>query len=127
MAALEQARAIDRHAEQIYQRIMIVQARLGRTDADRRTYRLLETTLEDLSVDPSQDTQELVSRLLDPRRPRPPPPPTTPAPAQDGEGLAVRAAQLLKSCSAVEGGDSVNGLRGFDEVVSDFKVTHPSS
>jgi hypothetical protein len=46
---------------------MILQARLGRPDAIRRTYRLLETTLEELNVDPTLETQELLSRLLDPR------------------------------------------------------------
>jgi outer membrane protein OmpA-like peptidoglycan-associated protein/DNA-binding SARP family transcriptional activator len=67
MAALEQARTIDRYAEETYQKIMILQARLGRLDAIRRTYRLLETTLEELNVDPTLETQELLSRLLDPR------------------------------------------------------------
>jgi DNA-binding SARP family transcriptional activator len=72
LAVLERARSLDHYAEEIYRRIMELQARLGRSDAVRRTYRLLETALEELSVDPSQDTQQLLWRLLHPRsRPQP--------------------------------------------------------
>jgi DNA-binding SARP family transcriptional activator len=68
LAALDRAQKIDRYAEEIYQRIMTLQARLGRPDAVRRTHRLLETNLEDLGVDPSQETQELLWRLLHQRQ-----------------------------------------------------------
>ncbi|GAB3979305.1 hypothetical protein GCM10029978_074330 [Actinoallomurus acanthiterrae] len=68
LTVLERARSLDRYAEEIYQRIMTLQARLGRLDAVRRTYRLLETSLEELSVDPSQETQQLLWRLLHPQR-----------------------------------------------------------
>jgi DNA-binding SARP family transcriptional activator len=64
LTVLERARTLDRYAEEVYQRIMTLQARLGRTDAVRRTYRLLETSLEELDVDPSQETQQLLWRLL---------------------------------------------------------------
>jgi DNA-binding SARP family transcriptional activator len=67
LAALERARSLDGYAEEIYQRIMTLQARLGRPDAVRRTYRLLETALEELGADPSQETQQLLWRLLHPR------------------------------------------------------------
>lgn len=62
--ALEHARTIDDYAEEIYQRIMSLQGRLGRKDAVRRTYRLLETALEELGADPSTETQQLLWRLL---------------------------------------------------------------
>jgi DNA-binding SARP family transcriptional activator/outer membrane protein OmpA-like peptidoglycan-associated protein len=64
LTVLERARSLDRYTEEVYQRIMTLQARLGRPDAVRRTYRLLETNLEDLAVDPSTETQQLLSRLL---------------------------------------------------------------
>jgi DNA-binding SARP family transcriptional activator len=67
LTVLERARSLDHYAEEIYQRIMELQAQLGRSDAVRRTYRLLETALEELGVDPSQDTQQLLWRLLHPR------------------------------------------------------------
>jgi DNA-binding SARP family transcriptional activator len=53
MIALERARALDRYREEIYQRIMSLQARMGRPDAVRRTYRLLETALEELGATPA--------------------------------------------------------------------------
>jgi DNA-binding SARP family transcriptional activator len=67
LMVLERARSLDRYAEEIYQHIMTLQAKLGRSDAIRRTYRLLETSLEDLAVDPSEETQQLLWRLLHPR------------------------------------------------------------
>lgn len=42
---------------------MNLQARMGWPDAVRRTYRLLETALEELGGDPSEDSQQLLSRL----------------------------------------------------------------
>ncbi|TDB91167.1 hypothetical protein E1264_02425 [Actinomadura sp. KC216] len=67
LTILERARSLDRYAEETYQHIMTLQAKLGRPDAVRRTYRLLETSLEDLAVDPSEETQQLLWRLLHPR------------------------------------------------------------
>lgn len=64
LTALERARTLDRYAEEIYQRIMSLQAGLGRPDAVRRTYRLLETALEELGADPSKETEQLLWRLL---------------------------------------------------------------
>lgn len=63
MLALERARTLDRYGEEIYQRIMTLQACMGRPDAVRRTYRLLETVLEELGVDPGEESQQLLSRL----------------------------------------------------------------
>lgn len=62
--ALERARTLDRYTEEIYQRIMSLQGRLSRKDAIRRTYRLLETALEELGADPSAETQQLLWQLL---------------------------------------------------------------
>ncbi|GAA4101030.1 hypothetical protein GCM10022214_78210 [Actinomadura miaoliensis] len=73
LVVLERARTLDRYAEEIYQRIMTLQAKLGRPDAVRRTFRLLETSLEDLAVDPSEETQQLLWRLLHPRGRQPQP------------------------------------------------------
>lgn len=64
LAALERARNLDQYGEEIYQRIMSLQARLGRTDAVRRTFHLLETALEELGADPNEETQQLLWRLL---------------------------------------------------------------
>jgi DNA-binding SARP family transcriptional activator len=43
---------------------MEVEARLGRTDAARRTFRQLESRLAELDVDPDQVTMDLADRLL---------------------------------------------------------------
>lgn len=67
LAALEHARSLDQYGEEIYQRIMELQARLNRPDAVRRTFRLLETALEELDADPSEETRQLLWRLKIPR------------------------------------------------------------
>jgi DNA-binding SARP family transcriptional activator len=67
LAALERARGLDQYGEEIYQRIMELQARLNRPDAVRRTFRLLETALEELDTDPSEETRQLLWRLKIPR------------------------------------------------------------
>lgn len=64
LTVFERARSLDRYTEEIYQRVMTLQARLHRPDAVRRTYRLLETSLEELGVDPNRETQQLLWRLL---------------------------------------------------------------
>ena len=53
--------------EELYRRLMRLQAGLGRPDAVRRTYRLLARRLADLDIDPDPDTEQLVAGLL--RRP----------------------------------------------------------
>ena len=65
--ALEQAIAADAGAEELYRRLMRLQADLGRPDAVRRTYRLLARRLTELDVDPDPATEQLVADLL--RRP----------------------------------------------------------
>jgi DNA-binding SARP family transcriptional activator len=67
LAALEQAVAADPVAEELYRRIMRLEAELGRPDAVRRTYRLLARRLADLDVDPDPETEQLAAELL--RRP----------------------------------------------------------
>jgi DNA-binding SARP family transcriptional activator len=64
---LEQAVAADPVAEELYRRVMRLEAALGRPDAVKRTYRLLARRLADLDVDPDPETEQLVADLL--RRP----------------------------------------------------------
>jgi DNA-binding SARP family transcriptional activator len=65
--ALEQAVDADPVAEELYRRVMRLEAALGRPDAVKRTYRLLARRLADLDVDPDPETEQLVAELL--RRP----------------------------------------------------------
>jgi len=67
LGALEQAVAADPVAEELYRRVMRLEAELGRPDAVKRTYRLLARRLADLDVDPDAETEQLVAELL--RRP----------------------------------------------------------
>lgn len=67
LAALEQAIGADPVAEELYRRVMRLEAEVGRLDAVRRTYRLLARRLADLDVDPDPETEQLVAELL--RRP----------------------------------------------------------
>jgi DNA-binding SARP family transcriptional activator len=67
LVALEQAVAADPVAEELYRRVMRLEAELGRPDAVKRTYRLLARQLADLDVDPDPETEQLVAELL--RRP----------------------------------------------------------
>jgi DNA-binding SARP family transcriptional activator len=64
LAALEQAVDADPVAEELYRRLMQLQAELGRPDAVKRTYRLLARRLADLDVDPDPETEQLVTDLL---------------------------------------------------------------
>jgi DNA-binding SARP family transcriptional activator/nucleoid-associated protein YgaU len=64
LAALEQAIEADPYAEELYRRAMRLHARAGRTDAVRRTLRLLEARLADIDVDPVPETTELAAALL---------------------------------------------------------------
>ena len=67
LAAFEQAITVDPVAEELYRRLMHLQAGLDRRDAVRRTYRLLARRLAELDVDPDPETEQLVTSLL--RRP----------------------------------------------------------
>lgn len=69
LALLEQATTHDQYAEELYRRIMKLQAHLGRRDAVRRTYQLLEARLTDIDAEPDQETADLLHKLLAPMRP----------------------------------------------------------
>lgn len=64
LAALEQAVSHDVYSEPLYRSVMRLQVGLGRTDAVRRTYHLLENHLNDLDLDASPETVELLNDLL---------------------------------------------------------------
>lgn len=64
LGVLEQAITADPYAEELYQRrIMRLQAALGRPDAVQRTFRILEDRLDELELDPSDVTVQLVGAL----------------------------------------------------------------
>jgi len=69
LAVLEQAITADPYAEELYQRIMRLQAALDRPDAVRRTFRIVEERLDELDLDPSDATVQLTVALT--RTPRP--------------------------------------------------------
>jgi DNA-binding SARP family transcriptional activator len=71
LAVLERAIEIDPYGEAGYRKLMSLQARLGHADAVRRTYRLLETHLEEIGVDPDEETRQLLWKLTRGRE-RPP-------------------------------------------------------
>lgn len=64
LAALERAVEVDLYNEELYRRIMRLQAAAGRRDAVRRTLRLLEARLVDLDTDPDPATLALATDLL---------------------------------------------------------------
>ncbi len=64
VAALSQGIAADPFAEELYRRTMLLQARLGRIDDMRRTFKELERRLADIDVDPDPTTEALVAELL---------------------------------------------------------------
>ncbi len=78
LAVLEQAIEADPTAEELYRRIMRLQAELGRLDAVRRTWHLLEERLDDLGLDPDPASERLRSDLLKPTRRPPRRPPVRP-------------------------------------------------
>jgi hypothetical protein len=59
---------------------MRLQADLGRLDAVRRTWHLLEERLDDLGLDPEPASERLRSELLKPTRRPPRRPPARPRP-----------------------------------------------
>jgi len=64
LASLERAITIDRYQEALYQRIMMVQAMLGRRDAARRTYQLLDSRLSEIDAEPEESTGRLLHQIL---------------------------------------------------------------
>jgi DNA-binding SARP family transcriptional activator len=73
LGLLDQALTHDPFNEQLYQRIMAIQARLGRLDAIQRTLRLLETRLAEISTTPGEDTYATAASLQRPRLASAPP------------------------------------------------------
>jgi DNA-binding SARP family transcriptional activator len=69
LAVLEQAISADPYAEELYQRIMRLQAALDRLDAVKRTFRILEDRLDDLELDPSDATVQLADTLTRTNKP----------------------------------------------------------
>ncbi len=63
IAALEDGARWDTYNEELHQRIMRLQARLGRLDAVRRTYTRLQERLADLGADPDEATERLLQEL----------------------------------------------------------------
>jgi DNA-binding SARP family transcriptional activator len=73
LATLEHAITVDPDCEELYRRLMRLQADLGDPDAVRRTYRRLRAhLLNDLDVEPDPTSQELFERLLAKHRRRHP-------------------------------------------------------
>ncbi len=68
VAALGEGIAADPFAEELYRRTMRLQARLGRIDDVRRTFKELERRLADIDVDPDPTTEALVAELFKPPR-----------------------------------------------------------
>jgi DNA-binding SARP family transcriptional activator len=68
LATLERAVEIDRYGEELYRRIMRLQGDLGRGDAVRRTFRLLERRLSELGVDAEEETRRLAHDAWSSRR-----------------------------------------------------------
>jgi DNA-binding SARP family transcriptional activator len=64
VTALEKAVTWDRQAEELYRRIMRLQATLGRPHAVQRAYDQLAAHLDDLDEEPDDDTRQLFDELL---------------------------------------------------------------
>lgn len=64
LAVLDRAITVDRYQETLYQRIMTIQAALGRPDAARRTYKLLESRLAYIDAEPDESTAVLLVQIL---------------------------------------------------------------
>jgi DNA-binding SARP family transcriptional activator len=63
LAALEDGARWDAYNEELYQRIMRLQARMSRLDGVRRTYTRLRDRLAELGVDPDDTTERLLQQL----------------------------------------------------------------
>jgi DNA-binding SARP family transcriptional activator len=66
LAALDQAIGHDPVCEELYQRMMRIQGRLGRTDAVRRTLHRCTQALEAIQTEPSEATRRVATRQLRP-------------------------------------------------------------
>jgi DNA-binding SARP family transcriptional activator len=70
LAYLERAITIDRYQEALYRRIMRLQGDLGRPDAARRTYQLLESRLTEIEAEPDEISAQLLNKILHSSRQR---------------------------------------------------------
>jgi DNA-binding SARP family transcriptional activator len=55
---------LDRYAEEIYRRLMVLQSRIGRSDSISATWRQLQRSLADLDLDPAQPTTRIYQELI---------------------------------------------------------------
>jgi DNA-binding SARP family transcriptional activator len=62
-AVLERVVDLDRYGEEPYRRLMVLQAKSGRIDAVKATWRLLQRRLLDLDLDPDPSSGELYRSL----------------------------------------------------------------
>jgi DNA-binding SARP family transcriptional activator len=62
LAALDRAIAIDPYAEELYKRKIRIQASVGLEDAARRTLDILTARLDELGLDPEDETRTLACR-----------------------------------------------------------------
>lgn len=69
VAALRRALAADPYSEELARRLMKLHARSNRPDAVRRQFEELETALDKIECEPSEETSELKDRLLKGARP----------------------------------------------------------
>ncbi|HSH62473.1 MAG TPA: BTAD domain-containing putative transcriptional regulator [Acidimicrobiales bacterium] len=60
LRAMEQAIEADPYGEDLYRDVMLLQRELGRRDAVRRTYQLLETRLSEIGQKPNPETDALL-------------------------------------------------------------------
>lgn len=63
--ALQRAIAVDPYAEHLYRRAMTLQGHLGRASDARKLYEDLETALEEIECEPSEETAAFKERLLE--------------------------------------------------------------
>lgn len=64
LSYLARAITVDRYQEALYQRIMRLQADLGRPDAVRRTFHLLESRLVEIDAEPAGESARLLRTAL---------------------------------------------------------------
>ena len=61
---LRHAIQLDRYAEEIYRRLMVLQSRIGERDAILSTWQQLQRSLAELDLDPAQETTRLYRELI---------------------------------------------------------------
>jgi DNA-binding SARP family transcriptional activator len=61
---LRHAIQLDRYAEEIYQRLMVLQSRIGESGSISSTWRQLQRSLAELDLDPAQTTTRLYRELI---------------------------------------------------------------